>query len=129
MPDQPLPPASNLRILTLNVGLLRLRLFGVQVFSNPPYVLQRLEEIPKTIRELRPDVVCLQECYEQSHLEKIKESLSDMLPHAARYIHPCQSVLPSIFSPTQQSLRVSLTQSWQEPFRCRAFRRDTCQLW
>mmetsp|Transcript_15740 Transcript_15740/g.31071 ORF Transcript_15740/g.31071 Transcript_15740/m.31071 type:complete len:321 (-) Transcript_15740:335-1297(-) len=76
---------KTMRVLTYNAGLLRFHLFGLfQVFSNPPYAQERLPYIVAAIREQKPDIVCLQEVYEKTHLKFISERLADILPHVGR---------------------------------------------
>jgi hypothetical protein len=76
--------ARTLKILTWNVGLLRLRICGVEVFSNPPFADQRLPYIPDMIRKKGADIIALQECYESAHAEMITDSLKDIYPYCAR---------------------------------------------
>ena len=51
----------TLRILTYNVGLLRVMLFGVlEVWGNPPYSTQRLPLIPAKLKAMNADIIAIQ---------------------------------------------------------------------
>lgn len=76
--------ATSLSILTYNVGLLDCHIFGVRVFSNPPYSKDRLPLIPNALRSTNADIVCLQECYDECHYKKIVDNLHDVYPFTAR---------------------------------------------
>ena len=76
---------DSLKLLSFNVGLLRLSLFGIPVFSNPPYANQRLPYIPNKIRCINADIVSIQECYEKKHADFIISNLRDIYPYNARY--------------------------------------------
>ena len=75
---------QNLKILTYNIGLLDFTLFGFTVYSNPPYSEKRLRFIPEAIRHHEPDIVCLQECYSERHVEYLIFALIDLYPYCAR---------------------------------------------
>jgi endonuclease/exonuclease/phosphatase family metal-dependent hydrolase len=77
-------PTRSIRILTYNVGLLEFSMFGVVVFSNPPYAQKRLPFIPIAIRRENADIVCIQECYEDSHARYLINELRDLYPFYAR---------------------------------------------
>lgn len=77
----------RLRVLTFNVGLMRLRVGGLTVFENPvgvdrraPLVLTRIRD---TCRAERVDIVCIQECYEQDHRDMLKVALRPEYPFMA----------------------------------------------
>ena len=58
-----MPRAGELRVLTLNLGLLRKRLFGLwTLFQNPPFADERLPYIIDSIRSIQPpvDVIAIQ---------------------------------------------------------------------
>ena len=68
-PDDPITHPTNdpreddrkLRVLTYNVGLLRLKLFGLcEVWANPPYSAQRLPLIPDKLKSVNADIITLQ---------------------------------------------------------------------
>lgn len=52
---------TPLKIMSYNAGLLRLRVFGKEVFSNPPLAEDRLPHVVSSIKALKPDIVALQE--------------------------------------------------------------------
>lgn len=78
---------DKLTVLTYNVGLLRFRLFGfVEVFSNPsfakerfPHILTHLQGIDSSV-----DILCIQECYEQTHADAIINVMKEKLPYHCR---------------------------------------------
>ena len=77
----------RLRILTFNVGLMRVRMGGHTLFENPAGVERRapllVSRIRDACRRARADVVCLQECYEQEHRDAIKTALRPEYPFLA----------------------------------------------
>lgn len=77
----------RIRVLTFNVGLMRLRLGGVTVFENPAGVGRRAPMIVRRLRDVclreNPDIVCLQECYEQEHRDAVKVALRPEYPYMA----------------------------------------------
>lgn len=80
-------PVDRIRLLSWNVGLLRLRIGGsprAEVFANPPHSDERLPFLPAAILSTSPDIVALQECYEEAHFNFIRDELAPMLPHSAR---------------------------------------------
>ena len=84
----PTPSSTQrLTILTYNVGLLQFKLFGVfEVFANPPYAPQRLPYILKALKAQQDvDILCIQECYSKTHVNKITKELKDIFPYSAHY--------------------------------------------
>ena len=76
---------ESISFLSYNVGLLRLRLFGMlEVFANPPFCTARLPRQPDAIRALGADIVAIQECYEHAHFMILFNALKDLYPHFAR---------------------------------------------
>lgn len=75
---------ETLTILSYNVGLLRFRLMGLTVFSNPPYLIERLPLIPSALKEYPADILAIQECYEKPHAKFICAQLKELYPHHAR---------------------------------------------
>ncbi len=81
------PAVARIRLLSWNVGLLRLRIGGsprAEVFANPPHSDQRLPFLPGAILSTSPDIVAIQECYEEAHYNAIRDELATVLPHSAR---------------------------------------------
>ena len=76
--------AEEVTFLSYNVGLLRLRVCGLEVFANPPYATERLPFIPAAIRGQKADIVALQECYEAEHFDFLCSELEDLYPYSAR---------------------------------------------
>jgi endonuclease/exonuclease/phosphatase family metal-dependent hydrolase len=70
--------------LSYNVGLLRQRVCGFEIFANPPYATARLPFIPAAIRSQKADIVALQECYEVEHFDFLCTELQDIYPYYAR---------------------------------------------
>jgi mRNA deadenylase 3'-5' endonuclease subunit Ccr4 len=75
---------QTLTILSYNVGLLRLKLFGLTVFSNPPHAAERLPHIPEALRSANADIIFIQECYEEKHAKFLTDSLKESHPYVAR---------------------------------------------
>jgi len=76
--------STDIKVMSWNVGLLRLRLFGQIVFSNPPHAEERLPFIPGAILAENPDILLIQECYEAQHCEYLAEALRTQLPHSVK---------------------------------------------
>lgn len=77
-------PLETLSMLTYNVGLLRMRLLGLTVFSNPPHADERLPHIPAALRSCPADILAIQECYEEKHANFLCNELKDLYPYHAR---------------------------------------------
>lgn len=77
----------RIRILTFNVGLMRISLGGITLFENPAGVDARsrtfLSRVRDVCRRARADVVCVQECYEQEHRDMLKITLRPDYPFMA----------------------------------------------
>ena len=77
-----------LRVLTFNVGLLRVKWFGRTVFASPPFVTERftmlLTVLPEFIERHKIDIVALQEIYEQGQVKALLQAVQAQLPHHAR---------------------------------------------
>lgn len=69
--------------LTLNAGLVDVRLFGLSVFTPVPYVTERLRALPDALRETGADVVCLQEVYFERQKTYLADALADLYPNHA----------------------------------------------
>jgi endonuclease/exonuclease/phosphatase family metal-dependent hydrolase len=74
----------RLRVVTYNVGLMRLRAMGVTLFERPADVARRAVAVPRYIRGVTADadVLCIQECYEEEHREAMRTALSDAFPYS-----------------------------------------------
>lgn len=56
-------PDGSVRILSINVGLLEVRILGRVVAEPVPFVRQRLEELPAAIAQQDADIVLIQEAF------------------------------------------------------------------
>ena len=74
---------DTLVVLTWNVGLMRIKMCGKTVFSNPPFVQERAQHIAPSILSHKADVVALQECYEVEHVDMLVDALSSQYPFNA----------------------------------------------
>lgn len=83
------PPQQELRLLTFNLGLLRLRLqvygYGVTLFASPPFVEERLPHIKKQIADQDADIIALQEIYEPEHVSELLDAVKEKYKYHARY--------------------------------------------
>lgn len=80
--------------MTLNVGLLDYNLCcGITAFSNPPFSKERLPYLPDDIASLNPDILAIQECYYEVHVDYICDRLKDILPYSARKLGKKMSCL------------------------------------
>ena len=71
----------KLRILSYNVGLLRVKLLGlIEVWGNPPYATARLPMIPEKLLSVDADIIALQ-------------GISFTMLYILRYATICQSYL------------------------------------
>ena len=73
-----------IKILTLNVGLLDYKFFDTIIFSNPYYSSDRIYHIPKAIFSVDPDIIVIQECYNEDHFKFIYSNLKKKYPYFAR---------------------------------------------
>jgi sphingomyelin phosphodiesterase 2 len=88
-PPSPSPSVDTIKLLTFNVGLLQMNLFGfIPIFSNPSYVSERRPFIPDKLRAINADIISIQECYEDKHANFIIQSLIDLYPYHARHRSP-----------------------------------------
>eukprot|EP00930_Biecheleria_cincta_P087258 TRINITY_DN76504_c0_g1_i1.p1 TRINITY_DN76504_c0_g1~~TRINITY_DN76504_c0_g1_i1.p1 ORF type:complete len:306 (-),score=47.25 TRINITY_DN76504_c0_g1_i1:70-987(-) len=78
-------PQQHLRLLTFNLGLLRLKVFGATAFASPPFVEERFPHICGKLAEQDADIVALQEIYEQEHVSELLEAVKEKYPFHARY--------------------------------------------
>lgn len=79
----PSGPLASLKLLTYNVGLLRIRVCGKEVFANPPFSKQRMPFLPPAILGIGADIIALQECYEECHFKELYKPLKSSYPHVA----------------------------------------------
>lgn len=74
----------RLTLLTLNVGLLRLRLLGRTVLEVP-HSEARLARLCEVLAEEPADVLCLQEVFGRAHRDRLVAALRTSHPHVARH--------------------------------------------
>jgi len=74
----------ELKVLTFNLGLLRVRLPGMTVFGSPPFTEERFKHIPEAIKASGADIVALQEIYEKEHVSTLVKHVADVYPYVAR---------------------------------------------
>jgi hypothetical protein len=74
---------KSIKLLTYNVGLLRIRVCGKEVFANPPFSKQRMPFLPDAILGAGADIIALQECYEEVHFQQLYKPLKSVYPHFA----------------------------------------------
>jgi len=72
-----------MKILTYNAGLLDLRLFGRSLLRPSGWISERFDRLPESILALDPDIVTLQEVYDNRHKDSLVLSLSHAYPFAA----------------------------------------------
>ena len=75
---------SELKLMTFNLGLLRVRVFGMTAFGSPPHTEQRFKHIPAAINACGADVVALQEIYEKAHVSALLKHVGGTYPYFAR---------------------------------------------
>jgi len=81
---EPSDAPADVRLLTFNLGLLRLQLFGVTAFGSPPFTAERFRYIPQAILACGADIVALQEIYERGHVAALLEAVAAVYPYHAR---------------------------------------------
>lgn len=78
---------DEVRFMTFNMGLLKIKLMGRSVVETPPYVNARfdaiLETLPLAVQEHNVDILALQEIYSDAQVARLMERLPS-LPHLSR---------------------------------------------
>jgi endonuclease/exonuclease/phosphatase family metal-dependent hydrolase len=82
-----------LKILTYNVGLLRIKFFGRTVVEPAPYVDERYAHLAAALLASGADIIALQEIYDRGQQARLAHDLSDVYPY-------CE------FSPTRPGRRL-----------------------
>ena len=72
-------------ILTINAALQDLRIPGHSIYRPIAYIQQRLTELAAQIRQLDPDIVCLQELFHYNLQQQFYLLLEDRFPHACGF--------------------------------------------
>jgi len=70
----------NLRLLTLNMGLLKIKLGNIVLREQIAYPQARAAKLPEAIRKMGPDIVLLQEVFHDDNLEQIIGDLAGDYP-------------------------------------------------
>lgn len=73
---------NALTLVTLNAGLLRLRL-GRLAVDMVPEVERRLRILPEALAAIGADIIALQEVFEPAHRQYLAAALKDVYPHHA----------------------------------------------
>lgn len=73
----------KLKVLSFNVGLLRLLFGGYKIFEFVPFLEDRFEIMLENIKALRFDILSFQEIYNHSHAKKAIEILKPLYPFHA----------------------------------------------
>jgi len=73
-----------LKFITINLGLLDYKIFGKTIFSNPYYSDKRIKFIPQSLLKYNPDIIVIQECYDEKHFNFINNNLKFDYPYFAR---------------------------------------------
>jgi endonuclease/exonuclease/phosphatase family metal-dependent hydrolase len=74
---------SRVRILTYNTGLYRVRVGGMTLIEPIRHAAARLAGLAKAIHSLEPDVVALQEVFDDRHLFPLLDALRNAYPHTS----------------------------------------------
>ena len=69
----------KLKILTINLGLLELRFFGLTIFKSPA-IEERLTKIPQELIKKDADIIAIQEVYDKKHKKILKKLLKPHYP-------------------------------------------------
>lgn len=72
-------------ILTINSALQDIRILGRSVYRPIAYIRQRLSVLADQIRQLDPDIVCLQELFHYNLQQQFYRLLKDRLPYACGF--------------------------------------------
>ena len=59
---------AELKICSFNLGLLRVKVFGLTAKASPPHVMERFKQIPAALCSCGADILFLQEIYEERHV-------------------------------------------------------------
>ena len=73
--------AGSLKIITYNIGLLDIRVFGRSMFKPTEFIKQRAQLIPQQLLNRDADVIALQEIYEKHHINYFISQLKASYPY------------------------------------------------
>lgn len=77
----------SLSILTFNVGLLSIKIYGTALIEPAPYVAERLINLPDALLQADPDIIALQEIYKIEDNKFLISRLMDRYPYFAYSRH------------------------------------------
>jgi endonuclease/exonuclease/phosphatase family metal-dependent hydrolase len=89
------PAKLILDLMTLNLGLLAVRPWGLRGPSLMPHVDERLAAAPDHLHSTGADIIALQEVYATCHRRFLENSLSEIYPYTAAPRKQLRSVLGS----------------------------------
>lgn len=72
-----------MRVLTYNVGLLDLRLFGHSLVKPADFIEERFASLAPALLGLDADIIALQELYESTHKRALCAAMSTVYPYVA----------------------------------------------
>lgn len=75
----------NLKILTYNLGLLRISIYGVKVFEFTPFLEERFKMALQNLNSFDFDIICLQEVYSRKDAKLIHDTLTSKYPYNVFY--------------------------------------------
>ncbi len=78
-----------MRIVTYNVGLLDVWLFGKKLFEFAPYTRARSFAIPGELAGTECDILFMQELYHENDVRLVREALSESMPYSVVSDAPC----------------------------------------
>ncbi|VTZ67290.1 conserved Plasmodium protein, unknown function [Plasmodium chabaudi chabaudi] len=81
---------KNLSFVSFNAGLLEYKIWGMCVYQNPPFILNRLLHMPHELIKTNTDIIALQEVYNDEHIEYLINNLKSTYPFYAKgyYCNP-----------------------------------------
>lgn len=71
-----------MRVVTYNVGLLDVWLFGKKIFEFAPNTRARSFAIPRELAATECDVLFIQELYHENDARRVREALSESMPYS-----------------------------------------------
>ena len=72
---------GSVSVLTLNAGLLDIKILGRHILEPAPFVEERISFLPKILARVNADIIALQEVYEWKHRTFLIEKLSKTYPY------------------------------------------------
>jgi len=78
-------PDENLKILTYNAGLFRIRVFGRTLVAPAPHIEERFAALAPALLSSGADIIALQEVYDLEHRVSLIASLERAYPYRAAW--------------------------------------------